>query len=144
MAENPAMRELVEMSPKALKAALKAAGTTATAMSLAIGRDKGYINDYFRGRKESLSATDWQKIASKLGNDQPSPSGYLAESDVLAAFEALAYKLGIARSSAHEVALMLLQAVQDRQEVLFPEDRAAMIRTDVLAAIHKSLPSKAP
>lgn len=55
------------LAPDKLAEAIEEAGTTPTALALAIGRDKDYIRDYLVARKRSLKADDWTKIADKLG-----------------------------------------------------------------------------
>ena len=38
----------------------------AAALSLRIGRDKGFIGDFLRGKKQSINAADWAAIESAL------------------------------------------------------------------------------
>ncbi|MCY1741187.1 LexA family transcriptional regulator [Ensifer sp. SL37] len=51
---------------KRLAKAMEAAGIKPAPLASLIGRDKDYIRDYLKGRKESLKADDAQKIASAL------------------------------------------------------------------------------
>lgn len=59
-----------QLSPDELRALIEKAGTSATALALDIGRDKGYISDYLAGRKRSLKPDDWSKILRLLRVDQ--------------------------------------------------------------------------
>lgn len=56
------------LTPEKLEQAIKDAGTSATALAKAIGRDKDYIRDYLVGRKRSLKADDLQKISMEIGD----------------------------------------------------------------------------
>lgn len=55
------------ITPEKLKSLIEEAGTTATALSVAIDRDKNYVRDYLVGRKKSLKPDDLQKIKVSLG-----------------------------------------------------------------------------
>jgi len=52
---------------KLLLDAMEEAGIKAAPLALAIDRDKDFIRDFLKGRKESLKLEDAQKIANKLG-----------------------------------------------------------------------------
>lgn len=55
------------ISKKALLKAMEAAGVQAAPLAIMIDRDKDYIRDYLKGRKQSIKADDAQKIADALG-----------------------------------------------------------------------------
>lgn len=50
-----------------LQAIMAAQGVTPNKLSEAIGRHRSYLNDLFTGKKDTVSAKDWQKIADFLG-----------------------------------------------------------------------------
>lgn len=54
------------ITPEKLADAIKEAGTTPAALARAIDRDKDYIRDFLIGRKRSLKADDFRKIAQQL------------------------------------------------------------------------------
>lgn len=58
------------ITPEKLAEAIEHAGTTPSALAVAIGRDKDYIRDFLVGRKRSLKADDMQKIAKEIGNNE--------------------------------------------------------------------------
>lgn len=55
------------ISKTALLRAMEAAGIQAAPLAAMIDRDKDYIRDYLKGRKQSLKVDDAQKIADALG-----------------------------------------------------------------------------
>lgn len=59
---------MVMITPESLAEAIEQAGTTPTALAVAIGRDKDYIRDYLVGRKRSLKAGDLMKITQQIGS----------------------------------------------------------------------------
>lgn len=70
-----------EISPEKLAEAIEQAGTTPSALALAIGRDKDYIRDYLVGRKRSLKAGDLLKISQQINAPQMG-SGLLTMKEV--------------------------------------------------------------
>jgi len=59
--------------------------TNATMLSRELGRDKGFINDFLKGKKKSMNAADWQAIEAKLSDfsGQPDPADVRLLSEVL-------------------------------------------------------------
>lgn len=58
--------DMQPITPEILAEAIERAGTTPAALAIAIDRDKDYIRDFLVGRKRSLKAEDFRKIAEKL------------------------------------------------------------------------------
>lgn len=126
-----------EKQRAALRERIHRAKTTASELSLAIGRAKDYVRDYLVDRKGDMSRSDWEKIDEyldqrmrELDSSKARPADSRVQLDpeeVLIVLEELLRRSGMTDNAAREVAAEFLAALTD-QQVLAPDRRSDVLR----------------
>jgi hypothetical protein len=113
------------MTPAALKKALADSGTTASRLSLTLGRGKDYIADFLLGRKNGFSASEWERITSSLSIAVEPPKDADGQKALLTAIESSFYTLGLtpdlARAAAAEIVELLTTEIKPALGLSVPQ-----------------------